>query len=122
MTGDALISALVVGLAIGTAGRLVLPGRKAAPVWLTLALGVAAALLGSIVVRVASADVDELSTLRLAVQTGCAGVAVVLALVTGGQRRTDDAAGRGPRAAGHSRLARRPADRPQASNDREDRR
>ncbi|MFI7520396.1 hypothetical protein [Micromonospora globbae] len=86
MSGTALVSALVVGLAIGAAGRWAVPGRRA-PLWLTLAFGVAAALLGSIVARLAGADIDALPTLRLAVQTGCAAGAVLLALLTAGHRR-----------------------------------
>jgi hypothetical protein len=85
VSGTALVSALVVGLAIGVAGRWAVPGRRA-PLWLTLAFGVAAALLGSIVARLAGADIDALPTLRLAVQTGCAAGAVLLALLTAGHR------------------------------------
>ncbi|MEW2383559.1 hypothetical protein AB0873_15920 [Micromonospora sp. NPDC047707] len=93
MTGDALVHALVVGLAVGAFGRLVLPGRPVAPVWLTLAVGVGAALLGTISARVAGVDVAAPSPLRLAVQAGFAGTAVLLALVT---------AGRAPRPTGHA--------------------
>ncbi|MFC0506442.1 hypothetical protein [Micromonospora costi] len=122
MDGNVLVSALIVGLAIGTAGRLLVPGRAAVPVWLTLALGVAAALLGSIVVRLAGVDLGGLTALRLTVQTGCAGLAVVLAVVSGAQRSADGATGRDPGATGHPTLARRPAPRPRAGTDREDRR
>lgn len=87
MSGSALVSALIVGVAVGVAGRLVVPGRTAAPVWLTLALGVAAALLGSIVVRLVGADVVEPTLPRLLVQSGSAGVVVVLAVVTAGRQR-----------------------------------
>lgn len=89
MSGSALLSALVVGSAVGVAGRLIIPGRKVAPVWLTLALGVAAALLGSIVTRLAGASVDELAAPQLIVQSGFAALAVVLAIITAGRRRQD---------------------------------
>ncbi|MEU5722449.1 hypothetical protein [Micromonospora sp. NPDC047738] len=81
MSGSALISALTIGLAVGLAGRLLVPGRRVAPVWLTVALGVAAALLGSVVIRLLGADLAELTVLRLVAQSGFAGVAVVLAVV-----------------------------------------
>ncbi|MDZ5442369.1 hypothetical protein U2F26_06430 [Micromonospora sp. 4G57] len=92
MSGSALVSALIAGLAVGTAGRLVVPGQKAAPVWLTLALGVAAALLGSIMVRLAGADVDQPAVPRLIVQSVFAGVAVALAIVAAGRQRPADPA------------------------------
>ncbi|RKN22412.1 hypothetical protein D7147_06995 [Micromonospora musae] len=84
MSGSALVSAVLVGLAVGVLGRWALPGRRAAPLWLTLALGVAAALLGSTVARLAGADLDSFPGLRLTVQVGCAGGAVLLALLTTG--------------------------------------
>ncbi|NJP33604.1 oligoendopeptidase F family protein [Micromonospora thermarum] len=100
MTGDALVHALLVGLAVGALGRLVLPGRPVAPVWLTLAVGVGAALLGTISARVAGVDVATPSPLRLAIQAGFAGTAVVLAVAT---------AGRAPRSAGRATTRWRPA-------------
>ncbi|SCG42180.1 hypothetical protein [Micromonospora humi] len=85
MTVSTLVGALVVGLAIGAVGRLVIPGRKAAPIWLTLALGVAAALLGAIV----TGQVDRRPTgsplLPLLVQSGFAAVAVILAVLAAGR-------------------------------------
>ncbi|MGN9777065.1 hypothetical protein ACTMS0_15070 [Micromonospora sp. H33] len=103
MTGNALVHALVVGLAVGALGRLVLPGRPVAPVWLTLAVGVGAALLGTITARVAGVDVAAPSLLRLAVQAGFAGTAVVLAVA---------AAGRAPRSADRATNRWRPATDP----------
>ena len=85
MTGSTLVGALVVGLAVGGVGRLVVPGRKAVPVWLTLALGVAAALLGAIVVGLVDHRTDGSPVLPLMVQTGFAAVAVVLAVVAAGR-------------------------------------
>ncbi|WP_018255634.1 hypothetical protein [Salinispora mooreana] len=82
MTGNALIHALVIGASVGLLGRFVLPGRNAAPVWLAVAVGLGAALLGTIIARVAGVDVAAPSVLRLAVQSGFAGAAVVLAVVT----------------------------------------
>ncbi|MEV4811669.1 GlsB/YeaQ/YmgE family stress response membrane protein [Micromonospora avicenniae] len=89
MSGRVLVSALVVGLAVGMIGRWAVPGRRAAPLWLTLSLGVAAALLGSIVARLAGADINELPGPRLTIQAGCAAGAVLLALLTAGQRDGD---------------------------------
>jgi uncharacterized membrane protein YeaQ/YmgE (transglycosylase-associated protein family) len=42
-----LITALVIGLIIGALGRLVAPGKQNIPIWLTMLVGVIAALLGT---------------------------------------------------------------------------
>ncbi|MFE9690276.1 hypothetical protein [Micromonospora sp. NPDC005806] len=89
MNGSTLVGALIVGVAVGAVGRLVLPGRKAAPVWLTLALGVAAALLGAIVVGLVDTGPGELAVLPLIVQIGFAAVAVVVAVLTAGRPGDD---------------------------------
>ncbi len=47
MTVTGIITALIVGLIIGALGRLVVPGRQRIPIWLTMLIGVGAALLGS---------------------------------------------------------------------------
>ncbi|WBB68470.1 hypothetical protein [Micromonospora sp. WMMD812] len=91
MSGDVLVSALVVGLMVGAAGWLPVPGRTAVPLWLTLALGVAAALLGAIVVRLAGAGADDFTALLIAQSCG-AGTAVLLAVLSG-RRRTDRTSG-----------------------------
>ncbi|MEV0002712.1 hypothetical protein AB0H28_10540 [Micromonospora sp. NPDC050980] len=85
MTVSTLVGALVVGLAIGAVGRLVIPGRKAAPVWLTLALGVAAALLGAIVTGLVDRRPTASPLLPLLVQSAFAAVAVVLAVLAAGR-------------------------------------
>ncbi len=110
MSGNALVHALAVGVAVGVLGRLVLPGRAAAPVWLTVAVGLGAALLGTIIARVAGADVAAPSVLRLVVQAGSAGAAVLLAVVT---------AGRAPRPSGQAVTGWRPAADPSVPSDQE---
>ena len=42
-----LITALVIGLIIGALGRMVAPGKQNIPIWLTMLVGVIAALLGT---------------------------------------------------------------------------
>ncbi|SCE98974.1 hypothetical protein [Micromonospora mirobrigensis] len=98
MTGAALVSALLVGLVVGTLGRLVVPRRRAVPVWLTVAAGVAAALLGTIVARLDGVDVRD-SGVRLLVQVAAAGVAVLLAVRAGAGRRPAEPAEPGRRPA-----------------------
>ena len=42
-----IISAIIVGLIIGALGRLIVPGRQDLPIWLTIVIGIVAALIGS---------------------------------------------------------------------------
>lgn len=42
-----LISAVIVGLIIGALGRLVVPGKQQMPIWMTMLIGIVAALIGS---------------------------------------------------------------------------
>ena len=42
-----IITALVVGLIIGALGRLVAPGKQNIPIWMTMLVGVVAALVGT---------------------------------------------------------------------------
>jgi uncharacterized membrane protein YeaQ/YmgE (transglycosylase-associated protein family) len=84
-----LVSALLVGLAIGALGRLVVPGPKSVPIWLTVALGVSAALLGSITAGVVGLDFDRFDLLQLIVQVVFAGGTVV-SVVALTERRPSD--------------------------------
>ncbi len=47
MTIGGIISAIVVGLIIGALGRLVVPGKQDIAIWLTIVVGIIAALIGS---------------------------------------------------------------------------
>ena len=51
MTVTGIITALIVGLIIGALGRLVVPGKQNIPIWLTMVIGVVAALLGTVIAR-----------------------------------------------------------------------
>jgi uncharacterized membrane protein YeaQ/YmgE (transglycosylase-associated protein family) len=52
MTATGIISAIVIGAIIGALARLVLPGRQQIPLWLTIVVGVIAALVGTWLARV----------------------------------------------------------------------
>ena len=51
MTITGVITALVIGAVIGALARLILPGRQNIPVWLTVVVGIVAALLGTFIAR-----------------------------------------------------------------------
>ncbi|MCP3785088.1 hypothetical protein NLX85_17100 [Micromonospora sp. A3M-1-15] len=89
MSGSGLLSAMAVGVTVGVLGRLVVPGPKAAPVGLTVALGVAAAQLGSITASLIGVGTVEPNAWipRSVAQVSFAVAAVVLAVVATGRRR-----------------------------------
>lgn len=88
MSVHGLISALVVGLVVGALGRLVMPGRQGIPVWLTVAVGTVAALLGTVAARLVGLGATGFGVLDLLVQLGVAGVGMVLVAVTTGRDRS----------------------------------
>jgi uncharacterized membrane protein YeaQ/YmgE (transglycosylase-associated protein family) len=47
MTAHGILSAILIGIVVGTLGRLILPGRQSIGVVSTVAVGVVAALLGT---------------------------------------------------------------------------
>lgn len=51
MTITGVITALVIGAVIGALARLILPGRQDIPIWLTIVVGIVAALLGTFIAR-----------------------------------------------------------------------
>jgi uncharacterized membrane protein YeaQ/YmgE (transglycosylase-associated protein family) len=51
MTIGGIISAIIVGLIIGALGRLVVPGKQAIPIWLTIVIGIIASFIGLFIAR-----------------------------------------------------------------------
>lgn len=70
-----IFSALIVGLIIGALGRLVIPGKQNIPIWLTILIGIVAALVGSFIVQGLS-DTDGFDWIETIVQVALAAVAV----------------------------------------------
>lgn len=70
-------TAIVIGLIIGALGRLVVPGKQNIPIWLTLLIGVLAAILGTFVAGVLGvADTRGVDWIELIIQVGFAAVGV----------------------------------------------
>lgn len=91
MTVTGIITALIVGLVIGALGRLVVPGRQSIPIWLTMVIGVVAALLGTVLARAlgiatATSGIDWLELL-VQVALAAVGVALVAGFGRGGRTR-----------------------------------
>jgi uncharacterized membrane protein YeaQ/YmgE (transglycosylase-associated protein family) len=78
MTVTGIITAIVVGAIIGALGRLVVPGKQNIPIWLTIVVGIVAALIGTFLARLVgiSTDTDGIDWLELLVQLVVAVIAV----------------------------------------------
>ncbi|WP_250009160.1 GlsB/YeaQ/YmgE family stress response membrane protein [Actinoplanes sp. M2I2] len=88
MTVTGIITALIVGLIIGALGRLVVPGKQNIPLWLTLVIGVVAALLGTVIARATGvADTKGFDWIELLFQVVLAAIGVALVAGVGGRRR-----------------------------------
>lgn len=83
-----IITALIIGLIIGALGRLVVPGRQNIPIWLTMVVGVVAALLGTAIAGALNVrNTGGIDWIELALQIGLAAVGVVLTAGLYGRRR-----------------------------------
>jgi uncharacterized membrane protein YeaQ/YmgE (transglycosylase-associated protein family) len=85
-----IISAIVVGLVIGALGRLLVPGRQDISIWLTIAIGVVAALVGSLIASVLGVgETRGIDWIKLIIQVALAagGVALVAGRSAPGRRR-----------------------------------
>jgi uncharacterized membrane protein YeaQ/YmgE (transglycosylase-associated protein family) len=88
MTVTGIITALIVGLIIGALGRLVVPGKQNIPIWLTLVIGVVAALLGTVIARAFGvANTNGVDWIELLFQVVLAAIGVALVAGVGGRRR-----------------------------------
>jgi uncharacterized membrane protein YeaQ/YmgE (transglycosylase-associated protein family) len=86
VTVTGIITALIVGLIIGALGRLVVPGRQNIPIWLTMLIGVGAALLGTVIARaIGVADTAGLDWTELLIQVILAAVGVALVVGVAGR-------------------------------------
>jgi len=86
----AIISAIIVGLIIGALGRLVVPGRQDIPLWLTVVIGIVAALIGTFIANaIGVGDTKGLDWIELIIQVILAaiGVALVAGRYAAGGRR-----------------------------------
>lgn len=50
MTASGIITAIIIGAVLGVLGRLLAPGRQRIPIWLTIIVGIVAAVIGTAIV------------------------------------------------------------------------
>jgi len=77
VTIEGIIGALIIGAIIGVLGRLIVPGKQDIPIWLTIAVGIVAALIGSAIVGPLR-DTDGIDWVELIVQVALAALGVYL--------------------------------------------
>ncbi|MGA3486901.1 GlsB/YeaQ/YmgE family stress response membrane protein [Micromonosporaceae bacterium DT55] len=81
-------TAIIIGLIIGALGRLVVPGKQSIPIWLTLLIGIVAALLGTVVAGLLGVDDTRgIDWIELLIQVVFAAIGVALAAGAYGRRR-----------------------------------
>ena len=85
MTIEGILGAIVIGLVIGALGRLVLPGRQRIPIWMTILVGIVAALIGTAIVGPLR-DTDGIDWVELVVQVAVAAAGVALLSALRGRR------------------------------------
>jgi uncharacterized membrane protein YeaQ/YmgE (transglycosylase-associated protein family) len=85
MTIGGIIAAIIIGLIIGALGRLVVPGKQDLPIWLTIVVGIVAALVGTAIVG-SLRDTNGIDWVELVVQVALAAIGVVLVSGMRGRR------------------------------------
>jgi uncharacterized membrane protein YeaQ/YmgE (transglycosylase-associated protein family) len=85
VTIEGIISAIIIGAVIGALGRLVVPGKQDIPIWLTVVIGVVAALVGTLIVG-SLQETKGIDWIELLVQVALAAGAVALVAGTRGRR------------------------------------
>jgi uncharacterized membrane protein YeaQ/YmgE (transglycosylase-associated protein family) len=88
MTASGIITAIIVGAVIGALGRLVVPGRQNMPIWLTIVVGIVAALIGTLIAG--ALDVKNTSGfdwIEFFIQVALAAIGVFLVAGMYGRRR-----------------------------------
>jgi uncharacterized membrane protein YeaQ/YmgE (transglycosylase-associated protein family) len=72
-------TAIIIGLIIGALGRLVVPGKQNIAIWLTLLIGVVAAILGTLLAGALGVDDTRgIDWIELFLQIGFAAVGVAI--------------------------------------------
>jgi uncharacterized membrane protein YeaQ/YmgE (transglycosylase-associated protein family) len=82
-----IVMAIIIGLVIGVLGRLVVPGRQSIPIWLTILIGIVAALIGTAIAGVLDvSDTKGIDWIEILIQVVVAGVGVSIAAGLYGRR------------------------------------
>ena len=81
-------TAIIIGLIIGALGRLVVPGKQDIPIWLTMLIGVVAAIIGTfIAAALGVANTRGIDWIELIIQVALAAIGVAIIAGARGRRR-----------------------------------
>lgn len=86
MSISGILTAILVGLIIGALGRLVVPGKQNIPIWLTIVIGIVAALIGTAIAST-FINTDGFSFIELIIQVVLAVVGVLAVVALRGRSR-----------------------------------
>ncbi len=78
MTIPGILTAIVIGAILGVVGRAIAPGKQDIPIWLTILVGIVAALIGTVIVG-SLRDSHGFDWVELLVQVGLAVIGVIAA-------------------------------------------
>jgi uncharacterized membrane protein YeaQ/YmgE (transglycosylase-associated protein family) len=88
MTVSGIISAIIVGAIIGALGRLVVPGRQNIAIWLTIVIGIVAAIVGTLLANALGVgSTSGIDWIELFIQIALAAAGVGLVAGSFGRRR-----------------------------------
>jgi uncharacterized membrane protein YeaQ/YmgE (transglycosylase-associated protein family) len=83
-----IITAIIIGLIIGALGRLVVPGKQNIPIWLTILIGIVAAIIGTFIASALGVnDTKGIDWIELLIQVILAAVGVAAVAGIYGRRR-----------------------------------
>lgn len=78
MTISGILTAIVIGAILGVVGRAIAPGKQDIPIWLTVLVGIVAALIGTVIVG-SLRDTNGIDWVELLVQVVLAVIGVIAA-------------------------------------------
>jgi uncharacterized membrane protein YeaQ/YmgE (transglycosylase-associated protein family) len=82
-----IVTAIIIGLIIGALGRLVVPGKQKIGIWLTLLIGIVAALIGTALASaIGVSDTTGIDRIELLLQVVLAAGGVAIAAGITGRR------------------------------------
>ncbi|MDT5041294.1 MAG: hypothetical protein QOE51_2279 [Actinoplanes sp.] len=84
-----IITAIIIGLIIGALGRLVVPGKQNIPIWLTILIGIVAAIVGTFIASAIGVnDTRGVDWIELLIQVVLAALGVAAVAGIYGRRRS----------------------------------
>ncbi|HLL65568.1 MAG TPA: GlsB/YeaQ/YmgE family stress response membrane protein [Micromonosporaceae bacterium] len=82
-----IISAIIVGAIVGVIGRLIVPGRQNISIWLTIGVGIVAALIGTFIANALNVgNTPGFDWIKFIIQVVLAAIGVAIVAGAGSRR------------------------------------